>query len=160
MKHLTTLLLALSPLLALLQESARPAEFEPSEHPLAWITGDWVGEGFGGEIEETWLPPRGGALPGIFRLTRDDQTVFYEIFTIEDGVDGLVMRLKHFHPDLRGWEEKDEMLTWPGEVLGEHHARFGPVEYELRDDGSLRILVTTSTGENAQPNELVCRRRP
>ena len=75
---------------------------------FSWLTGAWVGEGLGGEVEEVWSAPVGGSMVGHFRLVRDGQPVFYELLTLIE-VDGSVeMRLKHMNPDMTGWEEKNE----------------------------------------------------
>jgi hypothetical protein len=43
---------------------------------------------------------------GYFRFVKDGKPVFYEIVTVIETNGSLAMRLKHFHPDLKGWEEK------------------------------------------------------
>ena len=79
---------------------------------LAWLAGTWTGEGLGGRIEEVWSAPDGGAMVGYFRLVKDDKPVFYEIMTLIE-IDGSVeMRLKHANPDMTGWEEKKDFVTF------------------------------------------------
>ena len=79
---------------------------------LAWLVGSWTGEGLGGQIDEVWSQPSGGAMVGYFRLVRDGKPVFYEILTLRE-VDGSVeMRLKHVNPDMTGWEEKNDFVTF------------------------------------------------
>ena len=41
---------------------------------------------------------------GMYRHLKDDKLVFYEFLIL----DKIGLRLKHFHPDLKGWEEKDD----------------------------------------------------
>jgi hypothetical protein len=76
---------------------------------VAWLEGTWVGQGLGGQTEEAYASPLGGAMVGYFRFVKDNKVVFYEIVTIVEMNGSLAMRLKHFHADLKGWEEKDEM---------------------------------------------------
>lgn len=39
---------------------------------FAWMAGEWVGEGPGGAVAEIdYMPPEGGVLPALFRLTQD-----------------------------------------------------------------------------------------
>lgn len=80
---------------------------------VAWLTGRWVGEGMGAVAEEVWLPPAGGAMAGTFRLVNDGSVDFYELITLQEIEGSLVLRLKHFEPDLTGWEEKDEWVDFP-----------------------------------------------
>lgn len=116
-------------------------------HPFDWLEGHWVGQGFGGTIDEVWLPARGGTMLGTFRLVVDGADVFYEIFTIDEGPDGHVMRLKHFNPNLDGWEEKDAALVWPAEAVVGTSARFGPVLYERNGD---ELVATVNVNEGTK----------
>jgi len=138
--------------------STSPQPSPPAAHPCAWLEGRWVGAGLGGEVEETWLAPRGGAMVGVFRMASEERVSFYELMTIEEGPDGPQMRLKHFHADLRGWEERDESLVWPYESLGDRAARFGPVTYDLVKDGVLRATVEIEQGGEVTTEELRFRR--
>jgi hypothetical protein len=95
--------------LKLPEGAARP---KASLTDLAWLAGRWTGEGLGGRIEETWSTPDGGAMVGYFRLVKEDKPVFYEIMTILEIEGGLEMRLKHVNPDMTGWEEKNDFVTF------------------------------------------------
>jgi len=80
---------------------------------MAWLAGRWTGEALGGISEEIWSAPRGGAMMGMYRLIRDGKPAFYELCTIVEENGSLVLRLKHFNPDLKGWEEKDKTVDLP-----------------------------------------------
>ncbi|RYY34034.1 MAG: hypothetical protein EOP59_16885, partial [Sphingomonadales bacterium] len=45
----------------------------------AWLAGRWVGEGLGGQVEESWSPAMGGQMAGHFTLVQDGKPVFYEL---------------------------------------------------------------------------------
>ena len=79
---------------------------------LAWLAGRWTGEGLGGQIEEAWSAPDGGAMVGYFRLVRAGKPVFYEILTLIEMEGSVEMRLKHVNPDMTGWEEKNDFVTF------------------------------------------------
>ena len=79
---------------------------------LAWLAGIWVGEGLGGTIEETWSAPDGGAMIGYFRLVKDGKPVFYEILTLLEVEGRVELRLKHLNPDMTGWEDKKDFVTF------------------------------------------------
>ena len=66
----------------------------------------------------------------------------------------MVLRLKHFHPDLVGWEEKDETVSFPfvakrGTVMHFEGMAFAPAGDELtvylaigdKKNGSVREAV-------------------
>lgn len=146
---LCTVLLATLPLISSAPRIADPA---PEENPFAWLAGHWVGEGLGGVAEEIWAPSRGGAMMGMFRSVTGEKTGFYELMTIQQGKSGWEMRLRHFHADLRAWEEKDEPLVWPVSDMDGSSAAFGPVTYERDGADGLRVFVELEEGK--EPVEL------
>lgn len=79
---------------------------------VAWITGHWQGEAFGGITEEIWSPPQGNSMMFVFRLLNDDKVSFYEVGHIKQVGETLLMQLKHFHGNLKGWEEKEETVDF------------------------------------------------
>ena len=79
---------------------------------MAWLAGRWTGDGLGGRTEEIWSPPDAGVMMGMFRLIREDKPVFYEFLTLRVTERGLSMQLKHFHPDMRGWEEREKFVEF------------------------------------------------
>ena len=95
--------------LSLTEGTPRPAA---KVADLAWLTGRWTGDGLGGQIEEAWSAPDGGAMVGYFRLVRAGKPVFYEILTLIEADGSVEMRLKHVNPDMTGWEEKNDFVTF------------------------------------------------
>ena len=91
---------------------------------MAWLTGTWEGEGLGGRFDEIWTAPAGGAMAGFFRLVRDGKPVFYEILTVIEREGSLEMRLKHVNPDMTGWEEKSDFVTFKLVKIDETGAYF------------------------------------
>lgn len=79
---------------------------------VSWLTGDWVGKAFGGEVQEFWAPPLGDSMMGAFKLVVNDKVKFYELCQIREENSTLVLRLKHFHGDLKGWEKQDETVDF------------------------------------------------
>ena len=79
---------------------------------IAWMEGHWKGEAFGGITEELWSPPLGGSMMFSFKLVVDGEIAFYELGHIRQIKETLIFELKHFHGDLKGWEEKDEVQSF------------------------------------------------
>lgn len=79
---------------------------------VAWLTGRWTGEGFGGWLEEIWSPPVGGQMLATFRMMENGQPIFHEICMIAEESGSLVYKVKHFNPDMTGWEEKNDYVTF------------------------------------------------
>ncbi|MFY9610679.1 MAG: DUF6265 family protein [Blastocatellia bacterium] len=109
---------------------------------LAFIAGQWRGELQGGITEENWSSAAGDNMMGVFRYVKDGKAVFYEMLLIETTSSGPVLRLKHFNPGLKGWEEKDEVHSYPLVELGRNRAVF-----ERPDKQSRLIFHRTSEAE-------------
>jgi hypothetical protein len=108
---------------------------------VAWIAGHWKGPSRGGVTEEDWSTPMGGAMMASCRLIRDGKIVFYELAVIAEEAGSLMLRLKHFHPDLRGWEEKSEVLAFPLVKLAKDAAYFDGVTFRRPAGGNLENFV-------------------
>lgn len=118
---------------------------------VAWVQGHWKGEAFGGIAEEIWSPPLGGSMMCVFRLLVNDEVNFYEICTLVEEKETLVLRLKHFHSDLKAWEEKNETVDFklvkvtPGKVF------FDGFTFERISDNEINLYVLIdSHGEKSE----------
>jgi hypothetical protein len=95
-------------------QAAPGAEPPPARvSAAAWLAGDWTGQGLGGISEEAWLPPAAGSMAGAYRGTRSGQVTFYELMTVAEAGGSLTFRLKHFAPDLKGWESPERAVEFP-----------------------------------------------
>lgn len=139
---------------------------EGAESPAAtinqfsWLTGYWVGEGFGGVGEEMWSQPMANTMLGTFRLVNDGKLSFSEIMmlSVKDG--SASMRLKHFDSNLKGWEKKDEFLEFKLVKLGKDAAWFDGLTYQLKDDGSLLVFVAMKQDDGkVEEGKFVFRRK-
>ena len=92
--------------LALFVSSAAWPQAAATIDDAKWLTGRWVGEGLGGQIEESWAPAAGGQMIGHFQLVKDGKPAFYEILLLDAQPAGLRLRVKHFNPDFTAWEDK------------------------------------------------------
>lgn len=124
---------------------AAQAQTAPAADPItiedaSWMAGRWVGEGFGGQMEESWAPPVGGQMIGHFRYWREGQPQFYEIMMMDVIDGGVRMRVKHFNPDFVGWEEKDGWVTFEPVSASPEALVFNGLE--IRREGADRIVMT------------------
>lgn len=108
---------------------------------VAWLSGRWQGEGLGGAAEETWSEPAGGSMVGYFRLVRDDKPVFYEIMTLLEVEGSLELRLKHVNPDMTGWEEKADFVTFKLAKLEPDAAYFSGLTFRRVQPDRLEIYL-------------------
>ena len=79
-------------------------KLEPKLENISWISGNWKGEAFGGITEENWSEPSGGSMMATFKLIKNNKVAFYEIEIIREVQNTLILQLKHFNNDLKGWE--------------------------------------------------------
>ena len=113
---------------------------------MRWLVGHWKGTGLGGVSEEMWSEPAGGAMMGMYRLvTKDaikgDAVTFYEFLTLVEEQGSLALKLKHFNPDLTGWEEKDRFVTFRLAKLTPTEAWFGGLTFRRLGDDRLEIFL-------------------
>ena len=74
---------------------------------LAWLAGSWVGTGMGAAVTETYSAPLGGRITGHFVMTTaKGGTAFTELVDYVRLDDSLAYRVRHFNPDMTGWEDK------------------------------------------------------
>lgn len=115
---------------------------------MAWLSGTWKGSGLGGVNEEIWSAPQGGIMMGMYRMLKDGKPVFYEFLTLSESDGSLLMRLKHFHPNFVGWEEKDKTVDF--RYIKKEGARiyFEGLTWELagKDDLSIYLAIGGKDG--------------
>ncbi|NNU14905.1 hypothetical protein HK107_01035 [Parvularcula sp. ZS-1/3] len=133
---------------ALLASSA--GEEIPWREPAQRLLGCWEGEGLGGEVAECWMPGPDGRVTGMFQLVTNGEQNFSEILIIDDFGEGPEMRLKHFHGDLKGWEEKDEFVTFKLKEAREDTLIFGGLTITFEGDDRLLMDLKMKTSAGVQ----------
>lgn len=106
-----------------------------------WIAGHWIGEAFGGSIEEVWTPPLGNSMMFVFKLVVEGKIVFYEIGYIKQVEETLLMELKHFDEHLKGWETKDETVAFKLIKRTENKLFFDGLTFEKISENEMNIYV-------------------
>lgn len=159
---LVTLFLLVSGLVPTVGAQSPESAQEPvpaSLKDVAWISGRWQGQALGGTFEETWNPPLGDSMVGMFRLVREDKAAFYELMTITQQGETLRLRLKHFGPRLKGWEAKDEALEFPLLAIQPGRVTFDGLEFVKRAHQRMTILVRSDSHPD-QPLTFECQLAP
>ncbi|RNL83063.1 hypothetical protein ED312_15450 [Sinomicrobium pectinilyticum] len=108
---------------------------------LSWIAGYWEGTALGGTTEEIWSSPLGGSMMGSFKLVVNDLVKFYELCTISQQEGTLLLRIKHFDRDLKGWEEKDESEEFRLVRMEKDKAYFDGLTFEKIGEDEINIHV-------------------
>ncbi len=114
---------------------------------ISWISGYWRGEAFGGITEEIWSDPLGNSMMFSFKLVVDNKIKFYETGGITEKDGTLLLQLKHFHSDFKGWEEKDETVDFKLVKLEKDKAYFDEFTFEKISDTEINVYVIIDTGD-------------
>lgn len=112
---LATLLMCAAPGVAAETRTAVSGVAPPAARidDLAWLEGSWSGQGLGGDAFEAYSPPADGQMVGHFLQTKAGKLQFMEIVAIAETAGTLHYRIKHFNPDLTGWEDKATVVAFP-----------------------------------------------
>ena len=148
MKQIFSLLL----LCSLLNGFGQKNTLEPKLENIAWISGTWHGEAFGGKTEEIWSEPSGGSMMATFKLINEGKVTFYEIEIIREIENSLVLQLKHFNNDLKGWETKDETVDFPLKYITETKVVFEGMTFEKISDNAMDIYVDIKNEDGSIDN--------
>lgn len=108
---------------------------------VIWISGHWKGEAFGGITEEIWSPPLGNSMMFSFKLVVNDKVVFYELGGITEMDGTLLLQLKHFGPDFKGWEEKDESENFELVKVEDNRIYFDGFTFEKISNDEINLYV-------------------
>lgn len=118
-------------------------KLEPKIENIKWISGNWKGEALGGQTEENWSEPSAGSMMGIFKLIDEGKVAFYEIEIIREVENSLILQLKHFDNELKGWETKDETVDFKLKEITWNKVVFEGMTFEKINENSMIIYVDT-----------------
>ncbi|WP_424962583.1 DUF6265 family protein [Ekhidna sp.] len=113
--------------------------------PYAWLAGNWIGDGFGGTSEEVWSAPSSeGTMMGTYRHHKGDGTLnFYEFMVM----DSTGLRLKHFNPDMTGWETKEDFVHFKAIEFKENMIVLKGLIFERKSDTEMEIRLDLRNGD-------------
>ena len=108
---------------------------------VAWIAGHWRGDALGGVVEEIWTPPLGGSMMAAFKLAVNYKVKFYELETIMEEGDTLILKLKHFSSELHGWEKKEETVDFKLVKVTDDKVYFDGMTFENVSNEDMNVYV-------------------
>jgi hypothetical protein len=91
---------------------------------------------------------------GMFRASRENAVRFYELLAIAEEAGSLILRIKHFNPDLSSWEAQDESMVFPLVRVDDRHAYFDGLTFEREGTDALNVYVRHDEKDGSQ-RELV-----
>lgn len=109
---------------------------------LGWLVGYWKGESMGGEVMDIVVPAAGGQMMAMFNhVNSDDAVTFFEFYVIAEIEGSLMLRIKHFTPDLIGWESKDSYQEFPLVAAEDAAVYFDGLTFKMTDDDTMQAAV-------------------
>ena len=87
-------------------QTSAPAPSRAVLSDLSWMAGRWIDDSGGNLSEEIWSAPSGDSMMGMWRYVSGGQVRIFELLTVSVEPTGIVMRLRHFDPELTAREDK------------------------------------------------------
>ncbi|MEX0899504.1 MAG: DUF6265 family protein [Gammaproteobacteria bacterium] len=118
---------------------------------MEWLACSWRGTGLDADAQLTFAPPLGGSMMGMFKSADEERVIFYELIVIGEFDGEMAVRLKHFRPDMTGWEMHDRWMEF--KLLDAVHGRlaqFDGLSFRLEDDGSMRATVLSRQRDGSE----------
>lgn len=119
---------------------------------LAWLEGSWRGEAMGEHVMETYSAPLGGRISGHFVMAKGEDAVsFTELVDYVPHGASLAYRVRHFSPDMTGWEDKTgKPVLFPLVAVENDRWFFDGMTLERTGPDSLTMWVRIDQGGTAQ----------
>ena len=108
---------------------------------LKWLSGNWKGASEMGNFEENWSEASAKSMLFSFKMWNDKEVFFYEIGHIVEKDKSLVLELKHFDKELKGWEKQDEKESFRLVKIDGTKFYFDKITYEKIDDNHMIVYV-------------------
>lgn len=108
---------------------------------VKWIVGNWTGEALGGICQETWSEPIGNSMMFNFKLVVDGKVAFYELGHIIEKDKTLLLQLKHFDGELKGWEKAEVSENFRLVKVTPTNVYFDKFTFEKVTDNEINIYV-------------------
>jgi hypothetical protein len=125
---------------------------------LRWMGGSWFEDNDQRRCEEVWSFPDGDTLMGMFRWISEGEVSFFEFMVVRSADAVVELHVKHFHPSLVSWEERDRFQAFTLTELEENRAVFakraqmpsdndgGWITYTRTSDGRLLVELVEADG--------------
>ncbi|BDW92655.1 MULTISPECIES: DUF6265 family protein [Flavobacteriaceae] len=153
MKHITLIFLLWAGLVSAqhtMQLNKGQSSPKANLEDVSWIKGHWIGEAFGGTAEEIWSAPMGNSMMFVFRLVNNGKVSFYESGHIQQSDDSIILQLKHFDGNMKGWEEKDKTIDFKLVKLEPNKVYFEGLTMEKIDDDHMNVHVLIEENNNTE----------
>lgn len=108
---------------------------------VKWLSGNWKGSSEMGNFEENWSVASAKSMLFSFKMWNNNEVLFYEVGHLIEKDKSLVLELKHFNKELKGWEKQDEKESFRLVKIDGTKFYFDKVTYEKIDDNHMIVYV-------------------
>ena len=126
---------------------------------VAWLQGHWIGSMPEGPVEQFNLSPMFGHLPGFVRAVAPKNVIFYEISLIAEVGGSLSVRVKHFTPELEGWEARESYIDRPLVARDSTNLYFDGITYSRTGPDTYVVYFLNRSGTEERDTLVVPFRR-
>ena len=106
-----------------------------------WLISNWKGESNFGKFEENWSSSSGKSMLFSFKMWNDDAVIFYEMGHIIEKENTILLQIKHFDKDLKGWEKQDETEVFRFIKMENNRIYFDKITYEKISENEMNVYV-------------------
>ena len=89
----------------------------------------------------------------MYRMIKDSKPIFYELLLIAEESGSLAIKLKHFHGDLRGWEDRDVSLRFPLVAKRDGSLYFDGMTFERVGNDRVKIYLAIENKKDGSVRE-------
>jgi len=101
------------------------------------------------------VSPSHDIMMGMFKHSSSEKGVtFYEFLNIIEEENGWVMKVKHFNPDLTGWEEKNDYHTFELISISEDQIAFDGLVIKRISPTITHHLLSIKRGDKVEQEVL------
>ena len=113
---------------------------------VAWLEGYWIGAMPEGPVELFTMSAMFGHQPAFVRAVNPEGVIFYEISLIAEVGESLSVRVKHFTPELAGWEAQDAYIDRPLVARDANNLYFDGITYSRTGPKSYVVYFLNRRG--------------
>lgn len=108
---------------------------------VKWLAGNWKGTSPFGVCQENWDEPSGKTMMFCFKMISDNKVSFYELGHIIEKDKTLLLQIKHFGGDLKGWEKAEVSEDFKFIKIEKNRVYFDGLTYENVSETAMNVYV-------------------
>ena len=108
---------------------------------IKWLQGVWKGKDGNIYSEENWSAPGGKTMHFSFKMWNENGVIFYEIGHVVEKNKSLLLQIKHFDKEFKGWEKQNESENFRLVKIDKNRIYFDKITYDKISDQEMNVYV-------------------